>query len=450
MSKPSSLPQLTQEDYETRFAGRHRLHDVVRYWAERRPDAPALITSETGRPVNWMEFERYTMALAGTFKKLGIAKGDFVATLLPMTAEHVQLEYACFRLGAIVAPLDLRLTEEEMLRAIEQLRPKALFGLGVKGALDLRPLWNTLRERCPWLGIRVVADSSEAVEQTRNYHAFYYYAWRSAMTHTTLESFDAEVDKNDAAMAIYTPGPAASRKAVLLSHRNITAQNMCLSGAFLGGDQGARALVNLPASHAGGQTALLMSTLFGGGAAILVDRFDAARSLQAAVDYQAEILGQTPAMFHEEWTLEDYPNYDLSSLRFAVYGGRADSKAFLEKLQAMAPAAGAGMRFVETAGFCTYLPCNGQDEEAPGGGLGLDMPAYPCTIREPMRADGEAGAELPPGATGEICFRGLQTFLGYVNDEEATQRRISRDGYFYTGDRGFKDQTGLYAAAIGR
>jgi acyl-CoA synthetase (AMP-forming)/AMP-acid ligase II len=60
-----------------------------------------------------------------------------------------------------------------------------------------------------------------------------------------------------------------------------------------------------------------------------------------------------------------------------------------------------------------------------------------------MREDGNAGDELPEGEIGQVCFRGPQTFLGYVNDPEATAKTISRDGYLYTGDLGVKDATGL-------
>jgi non-ribosomal peptide synthetase component E (peptide arylation enzyme) len=72
------------------------------------------------------------------------------------------------------------------------------------------------------------------------------------------------------------------------------------------------------------------------------------------------------------------------------------------------------------------------------------MPIYPCTIRQPMRADGSAGDELPSGEIGHVCFRGPQTFLGYVNDPAATAQAISRDGFLYTGDLGYKDAAGLH------
>jgi acyl-CoA synthetase (AMP-forming)/AMP-acid ligase II len=51
---------------------------------------------------------------------------------------------------------------------------------------------------------------------------------------------------------------------------------------------------------------------------------------------------------------------------------------------------------------------------------------------------------LPSGEIGHVCFLGAQTFLGYVNDPQATARAISRDGFLYTGDLGSKDAAGLH------
>jgi acyl-CoA synthetase (AMP-forming)/AMP-acid ligase II len=230
----------------------------------------------------------------------------------------------------------------------------------------------------------------------------------------------------------------------LLSHRNITVQNMCMCGSFFGGDRGTRTLVNLPASHVGGQTEALMSTLFGGGTAVLLEVFDAARSLRAIAEHRVEILGQIPAMYSLEWMLKDYDRHDLSSLRFAAYGGAAVSRPFVERLAAMAPVIGTGLGLTECAGFCTYVQANASDRETIVAGLGQDMPIYPCSIRRPMRPDGYAGDELPGVEIGHICFVGAQTFLGYVNDPDATAKAISRDGFLYTGDLGYKDAAGLH------
>jgi len=76
--------------------------------------------------------------------------------------------------------------------------------------------------------------------------------------------------------------------------------------------------------------------------------------------------------------------------------------------------------------------------------LGWDVPAYPMSIRKPLGEYGLAGEELPQGETGHVCFCGPQTFLGYVNDPEATAKVVSADGFLYTGDLGYRDGAGLH------
>src|ERR1035441_5368206 len=102
------VPQFTLGDYEGTFADRHLLHGVVAKWAKARPDAHALVSADGNRSVTWSEFDRITTALARELLRRGFVKGDFMVTMLPMTVDHVLLEYGCFKIGLIVAPLDLR------------------------------------------------------------------------------------------------------------------------------------------------------------------------------------------------------------------------------------------------------------------------------------------------------------------------------------------------------
>ena len=456
MNEPVDLPQFTLDDYERDFADRHLLHGVVAKWAKAKPDAPALLSADGNRAVTWSDFDRLTTALARELLRLGFAKGDFLVTLLPMSVDHVLLEYSCFKIGVIVAPLDLRLSSDEVIRALETLRPRGFAGLGVKAPFDFRPMWRAVRARCPWIQHSITVDLDEAIPGTQSFASIAEPAWRavidaspetgedSAALAGIASSISSSLTEDDGALVIFTTGSTGSPKPALLSHRNITVQNMCMCGAFFGGDRGSRILVNLPASHVGGQTEALMSIFFGGGTAVLLEVFDAGRSRRAITQHQVEILGQIPAMFSLEWMLKDYDRHDLSSLKFAAYGGHSVSRPFVDQLAKMAPAIGTGLGLTETAGFCTYIQASGNGRETILAGLGRDMPIYPCSIRRPMRADGNAGDELASGEIGHVCFRGPQTFLGYVNDPAATARAISRDGFLYTGDLGYKDAAGLH------
>jgi acyl-CoA synthetase (AMP-forming)/AMP-acid ligase II len=441
------VPQFTRNDYQRVFTDRHLLHGVVAKWAKDRPEAPAILSAEGNRTVTWREFDRISTVLAKELSRLGFTKGDFLVTLLPLSVDHVLLEYSCFKIGVIVAPLDLRLSSAEVMRVLEILRPRGFAGLGVKAPFDLRLLWSVVEARCPWLEHHIAMDSDEAISGTLPYASIADRAIRAAedaYPAMAVDGFDSTITEDDGALVIFTTGSTGSPKPALLSHRNITVQNMCICGAFFGGDRGTRTLVNLPASHVGGQTELLMSTFFGGGTAVLQELFDAGRSLRAIARHRVEILGQIPAMFNLEWMLKDYDRHDLSSLRFAAYGGNTVSRPFIDQLAAMAPVVGTGMGLTETAGFCTYIQANADEKETILTGLGHDMPVYPCSIRQPMRADGSAGDELPSGEMGHVCFCGPQTFLGYVNDPAATAQAISRDGFLYTGDLGYKDAAGLH------
>jgi len=448
-AKLMHLAQLTLDDYNQQFADRHLLQDVVAKWAREKPEAAALVSAESGRAVTWSEFDRFTTALAGEWLRFGLTKGDYVITLLPMSVDHVLFEYSLFKIGVIVVPLDLRLPAAEVIRVVEMLRPRGFVGLGLYGPLDFREMGRAVAARCPWIEHFFTVSTAEPTEGFRSYAALAEAASRTAASApdagaAELAATAPAIAEDDGALIIFTTGSTGSPKAALLTHRNITSQNMCLCGAFFGGDNGMRSLVNLPASHVGAQTEILMTTLFGGGTAVLLEVFDAGRSLRAIEQHCVELLGQIPVMFNLEWMLKDYGGYDLKSLKFAAYGGNSVSRPFVDKLATMAPVVGTGLGLTECAGFCTYVSVDAAERERILDGLGHDMPVYACSIRQPMREDGMAGDALPDGEIGHICFCGPQTFAGYVNDPGATARTISRDGFLYTGDLGYKRAGGLY------
>lgn len=413
------LPNCTLAQYATEYRERHLIHGAVDYWAARTPEAPAVINATRDTTTDWATLQRMSRLMAAELLRLGFRKGDFLATSLPLLTEHIYLEYACFRIGVVHVPLDLRLSTDDVVRCLTLVRPRGYVTvLGV----DVRP-------KCPWIehlwdgagfaGLcRAAAVSAEPTE------------W-------------PDVTPEDGAQVIFTTGSTGRPKAGLLTHGSITAQNLCLGTAFE--FEASRVMVNLPSSHVGGQAELLMTALFFGGTAVVLEIFDPGKTLEAIEKYRVQLLGQIPAMFLMEWRHSDYGKRDLSSLEIVVYGGQAVPRPFLEKLKTMAPRIATGLGLTEASGFCTYTAPTGDMDEL-AAGIGYSMELYPMTIREAMHGDGHAGAELPAGQIGHVCFRGPQTFAGYVNDPEATAQTISTDGYLYTGDMGCVDAAGLHFA----
>jgi len=456
MAISDKLPSLTLADFEERFNDRQLVHRVIEKWAREKPSGVALIDSDRKQQITWAAFDRMATGVALRLLECGFRKGECFATLLPLTSEHLFLEYACFKIGVIFVPFDLRLPPAELLRSLALVDAKGFAFTKVPGAGDPAGLCDEIRSR---LMLRMLVQFG-TVEEYAEGAAPAAILFGDALQLTDdaaagkrgqnlARSFNAAggaVVPNDGALVIFTTGSTGSPKAALLSHRNISCQAMCISQTLIRSEKELVTLVNLPPSHVGCQTELLMGTLFDGGTAVLVPIFDPLRSVKAIADYRATVIGQIPAMYQFEWRLKNYDSFDLTSLEFAAYGGQQVSETFVDRMATMAPSVGTGLGLTETAGFCTYIRRERERARECASSLGFAMPVYPLTIRDPMRADGAAVDELAYGELGHVCFRGPQTFLGYVNDPASTAAAVSTDGYLYTGDVGFRDADGLHLA----
>ncbi|MCP4762877.1 MAG: acyl--CoA ligase [archaeon] len=452
------VPMCTWKMYEDDYFDRHLVHEVIEKWAKEKPKNIAFISVDTSLEYTWEEFDRNATALAYKLVDMGIKKGDFIATSLPFFAEHIFLEYACFKIGAIVACLDMRLKPTEVTRCLSMIEAKIYAHLGETDIADFKALAEIIRDNVDFVEYFIQFSKPDAIMEAKT-EAKVFSAWQLAKEAEELykqvesgknpeiakkyEKLHDNVQETDGCMVIYTTGSTGFPKPALLSHQGITSQNLCLGWGFKMNKDDEAMLVNLPPSHVGGQTEQLMTPWYFGSKCIILDIFKPDLSLEAIQKYKITLFGQIPALFNLEWRLPNYNTYDISSLKFALYGGQSVSRQFLEKLSKMAPKFGTGLGLTELSGFCTYTPLDGTVDDILAG-AGYAMPITPISIREPMKLDGSSGNEKPSGEIGEICFSGPQVFLSYVNDEENTKKTISSDGWCYTGDLGSYDDKGLH------
>jgi acyl-CoA synthetase (AMP-forming)/AMP-acid ligase II len=445
------LQTFTLERYETEFTDRHLLHGVIEKWARETPDAVAIHEFDTGRDYTYRQFDELSTEYALKLVELGFRRGDFLATLLPLLAEHLFLEYACFKIGVIHAPLDMRLKAPEVVRSLGLVEAKGFAYAGQSAAVDFAEIAPAVQRECPFVEHYIefsppgktmagaisfadfTSDAKKLAETARKNPA-------DPIWKQYVAAHDS-VQPTDGAQVIYTTGSTGFPKPALQSHRNITSQNMCLGNGF-GANGFARSLCNLPPSHVGCQAEQVMTTLFGGGTAVILHVFDPEKSLKAVQDQKIVSFGQVPAMFHMQWRLPNYADYDLSSVEVVMFGGQTVTAPFVERLKEIAPLVGTGLGLTEMSGFVTYTGATDKVENLIDS-VGWDMPITPLTIRKPMNADGTAGEELPDGDTGEICFSGPQVFIEYVNNPEAYRKTVSTEGICYTGDLGYKSDRGL-------
>ena len=431
------------------------LNSYVEKWAKETPDKPALIQHEDGKTITYKKFETMVDFFALRLLDMGIKKGDRVATMLVLVPEHILLMYACFKIGAIIAPLDVRLKENEVVRDLDKIKPKAFFFLGKTPIIDFREIGKAVRDNCSSVEHLVqftpdpepgdIIDGAVAITDMMAKGKIVCLKVKNIFSRQ-LEKAYAKVDTKTPALIIFTTGTTGEPKPAVMCHENIIVQNEILyRGVDMDGSSMIM-LVNLPPSHVGCVTEQLMTTLYAGGTAILLRIFDPKLTLEAIEKHRVNAFGQIPTQFRIEWALPEYEDYDLSSLEYAIYGGSAVDTVFLNKLAEMAPNFGTGIGMTETAGFYTFTPKGISVEEMAGQvGRSFDDLA-PVTIRKPVNDDGTAGEEISDGEVGEICVSGPIVFQGYYDMPAETDRAISKDGWLYTGDMGYFKDMGSYRA----
>jgi acyl-CoA synthetase (AMP-forming)/AMP-acid ligase II len=431
--------------------------EIIEKWARERPDHIAMIQHEDDRSFTYKKFNKLIDIFALRLMDLGLKKGDRVATQLVLLPEHMIFMYACFKIGAIIAPLDVRLSDEEVVRDINKIEPAAFFFLGYTAVRDFRTVGKAVQEKCPSVKhlIQVTADPKPG-DIIAGAHAILDFMRKGLLLRLMiknmftgkLKKLYSGIDKRTPALIIYTTGTTGEPKPAVLCHENIIVQNKILDRGmkYDGIEEDLKVLINLPPSHVGCVTETFMTTMFAGGTAVMLRIFDVVLTLEAIERHGVTALGQIPTQFRMLWNHPDYEKYDLSSLKFVAYAGSAVDTPFLERLAKMAPRFGTGIGMTENAGFATFTP-PGLPVEEVAGQVGQAFPDLAeVSIRNPMNPDGTAGEELSDGEIGEICYHPPIVFLGYYNRPEETAKAVSEEGILYTGDLGYFKDMGTYRA----
>lgn len=431
------------------------LNSYPEKWAAKTPDKIALLQHEDDKTITYKKFNSLVDFFALRLLDMDIKKGDRVATMLVLIPEHVLLMYACFKIGAVIAPLDVRLKEMEVVRDLEKIKPKAFFFLGKTPIIDFREMGKAVRDNCPYVEHLVqftpnpepgdIIEGAVSITDMMAKGKLIGLKLKNIFSRS-LEKAYSKIDTKTPALIIFTTGTTGEPKPAVMCHENIIVQNEVLArGVNLDGNDMIM-LVNLPPSHVGCVTEQLMTTLYLGGTAVMLRIFDPKLTLEAIEKRKVNIFGQIPTQFRIEWALPEYENYDMSSLHYAIYGGSAVDTVFLNKLSEMADNFGTGIGMTETAGFYSFTP-KGIPVEEMAGQVGMAFEDLaPVTIRKPVKEDGTSGDEVPDGEIGELCVAGPIVFQGYYNMPEATDRAISKDGWLYTGDLGYFKDMGSYQA----
>jgi len=380
---------------------------------EAAPDKVFLFSQPDGRQFTYSQFADAVARTAALLAGEGVAKGDVVSLLMPNSVEYVIAYFACWRLGALAGPINSHLKEQEISYVVSNSEAKAL----LVGS-EFLPVINQLRD-LPTLNAVILFD--DEAQATRDF--------------TKVEA-TADVTLDDEAIIIYTSGTTGKPKGCLLTHGNVVANARQIS-QWLGFNESDRLLTMMPLFHMNAVSVTTMSALYAGGSSVVSPKFSASRFWQIISDYQITSFGSVATML--SMLLTTYPEgvpagLQTEQLRFAMCGSApvpAETiKRFEETFHCLVIE---GYGLSESTCRSTFNP---PDENRRAGSCGLP-------IGNEMRVVDDDDTEVADGQLGEIVLRGDNVLKGYYKNPEATAVAF-RNGWFHTGDIGYRDSEGFY------
>jgi len=356
--------------------------------------------------------------LAAGLGAQGIQAGDRVAYLSFNTHELLEGYFGVPLAGAIVMPLNVRLTPTELAGILQHAEPKLLIY-----EPDFAPLVAQLRGLVPC-----------AVSTGPEYEAL--------LSHGRLPRPDImSFDENAACELFYTSGSTGTPKGVQLSHRTIYLHSLSVAVTTMADDTGVQ-LHTIPLFHANGWGQPQSSTMYGL-KQVMVRRFDPPQVLKLIEQERATFMALVPTMANALLNCADLEKCDVSSMRDIMLGGAASSPELVEKM--------------EKAFHCRARVGYGLTETSPVVALAREKSTVTLDSdeerwrRRAMTGWAVPGAELrvvdlhmndvprDMQTIGEVVVRGDMVMDGYYKEPRATAA-VMTGPWLHTGDMAVWDE----------
>ena len=243
----------------------------------------------------------------------------------------------------------------------------------------------------------------------------------------------------DLALLAYTSGTTGRAKGAMLTHANLAANSAAVTAAWRW-TAADRLLLTLPLFHIHGLGVGVHGSLLAGASIDLRPRFDAAEVLDALADGAATLFFGVPTMYGRLAQLaEERPEAAARAgraLRLLVSGSAALPPQTFAVIEARF-----GQRILERYGMTETVMnlTNPYDGERRPGTVGGPFPGQEARV-----VDVRGRAPLPDGEVGEIEVRGPHVCAGYWRSPEASAEVFHPDGWFSTGDLGWRSADGYY------
>jgi acyl-CoA synthetase (AMP-forming)/AMP-acid ligase II len=387
------------------------VYDVINRNAMCFRERPAWLEVDDGRTITFGQFKDRVDRLAKGLQGIGIEKRDRIGVLGKNSLEYSLLFGAAAALGAIMLPINWRLSADEVGFNLSDCAPKVVFA-----SKEYEELIEGLKGNLP------------SVEKVFNLelHGGNFLDFESLMDNAG-DPGSSEVGTDDGFVIIHTAAVGGRPRGALLSHGNVLWADMHFGYCFNATHQDSH-LNFLPLFHVGGL--FMACTGFHAGALnINMSRFDAAKAVELIDDKKVSFVMVFSPMLSSILDEQEKTGRDISSLR-AVTG--IETPEAIERYQRTTGGDFWSM-YGQTETSC--LATISRYNEKPGS-AGRMLP-----LSEVKLVD-DYDQPVTPGQVGEIVMKGPMVFKGYWNLPGDTAHTF-RNGWHHTGDQGRFDEDGF-------
>ena len=411
--------------------------DLSLFWhyvennAENYPNDDAFIFED--EKYTWKEFKIKVDQLAKALLKNDILKGDKVCLISMARNEFALTFMAANKVGAMWFGLTPKYTIDEFRVMISDAKPKIIFSVRKYLETDLTETLNKLKNEFSFIEKLVIID--EPFEGTENIEDFIKSG--AEISNEKLEQRADEGKSEDEALLLYTSGSTGKPKGVVHTHRSILA-NIRIQNDKFKSVHGIKAICPYPINHVAASTETLISTIIDGLTCEFLDKFDPVKILNIVGTDNINTVGGLPVTYLMMMSTPEFAKTDFSRVKLFIFAGAAPTKQMVEILNNISQKTGAtimtGYGSTEVGGFVTYSDPNDGTEIIQRSAGKIAEP-FELKIVDDNRK------EVPNGVIGEIAVRGPFLMKGYLNKPEETTKVIDKDGWYYTSDLAYKDDT---------
>jgi len=380
---------------------------------------------EGSEEVTYSQLWKNIESLAKAFLKIGIKENDKIAILLPNCKEFIYSFYSLARINAISIPLNAYLTAYELGKIFEDCKPKII--------ITTYDLYKKKIASILVKGILIIfADESQEPAREGVFEIK-----RLLAKHKSgkLPRFSASNDQ--IATINYTYRGLGHAVGAMLTHGNYhygAIAYVRLTELMTRH----RVLLITPMSHIFTLISCVIVSLLRGATIVIMKSFIPSHVFKTIEEHKIDFMIAVPTIYISLLRNYEKGRYDISSLKYGITGGSYMTADTHEKIKKEM-----GIELFQGYGLTETVPvtCNPRSGNRPES-LGVEGRNMKVDIAD------ETGAIVPRGTKGEIVIGGPSVMKGYYN-KNGENKKFIKNGWFYTGDYGWKDEDGyVYFAGL--